>query len=364
MLRAVLVLLCLGWPVSAQTAADQARAAADELARAAAALDHARGARDRVAALTAVITAYERGLASLRDGLRQVAIRERALAADLGARETEIARLVAVLSSMERAPAPLLLLHPSGPLGTARSSMMLSGIAPALQARADALRSDLETLRELRMLERSAAADLEAGLAGVQDARVALSEAIAERDDLPPRLAGDEERIDALLARVDTLAAFADGLGTLSQSADAPLDLPFPRPAEGVALRRAGEADAAGIARPGIVLATAPAALVTAPVTGTVRYAGPLLDYGNVIILEPRPELLLVFAGLAEVYARHAEIVDRGAPLGLMGGGPPRRDDFRRDAVRDGGASRPETLYIEVRQGGRPVNPAEYFATE
>lgn len=363
--RVLLLLLLVAGPVQAQTAADTARQAAAQLTEAAIGLEQALTARDRVEALTAVIRAYEGGLSALRDGLRQVAIRERALTADLRAREAEVAHLIATLQSMEREPGPLLLLHPSGPLGTARSSMILSDFVPALTARAEALRRDLSDLRDLRALEQSAADSLVQGLGGVQDARVALSEAIADRTDPPPRMAEDAARIAALLGRIDTLEAFSEGLGVLPPvETVADLSLPLPFPVAGRLLRAAGEPDAAGIARPGLVLATDPAAIVTAPASGTVRYAGPLLDYGNVIILEPRPGTLLVFAGLSQVYARLSEIVTQGAPLGLMGGGSPGNADFLQDSVAGGGASRSETLYIEVRQGGMPTDPATWFATD
>ena len=114
--RVVLLLLLVAGPVQAQTAADTARQAAAQLTEAAIGLEQALTARDRVEALTAVIRAYEGGLSALRDGLRQVAIRERALTADLRAREAEVAHLIATLQSMEREPGPLLLLHPSGPI--------------------------------------------------------------------------------------------------------------------------------------------------------------------------------------------------------------------------------------------------------
>lgn len=363
-MRWLLLALALCGPAKAQDTAQVARDAAAQLARAARALEGAGGPGDRVAALTDVVTAYEEGLGALRAGLRQVAIRERALEADLKARETEIGRLVAALQSMERAPGPLLLLHPSGALGTARASMMLADVAPALEARAGKLRADLTALRDLRRLEESAARTLEQGLAAVQEARVELSEAIAERTDLPARLSEDTARIAALLGRVDAVEAFADGLGALPPT-DAPrLVLPMRLPVAGRLLRRAGEADAAGIVRPGWVLAAEAAALVVAPADGTVRYGGPLLDYGNVIILEPRPDLLLVFAGLAAVYVEPGQIVAQGAPVGQMGGAAPGLTDFLRDSVTGGGVSRPETIYIETRQGGRPVDPAEFFATD
>jgi septal ring factor EnvC (AmiA/AmiB activator) len=61
----------------------------------------------------------------------------------------------------------------------------------------------------------------------------------------------------------------------------------LPLPVLGTVLRRFDEADAAGVARPGPGAATRPNALATTPWPASVRYAGPLLDYGNVIILEP-----------------------------------------------------------------------------
>lgn len=364
MIRLLALFALLALPAQAQTAAETARRAATQLSQAAQALDQAQGARDRVAALTQVVKAYEEGLSALREGLRQVAIRDRALTSDLRTREGEVGRLIAALQTIERAPAPLLLMHPSGALGTARSSMMLGAVAPALNARAQTLRDDLQALRELRLLEESAADSLSLGLSGVQEARVALSEAIAERTDLPPRLAEDGARIAALLGRVDTLEAFAAGLGALPPTAAAELTLPVPLPVVGRRLRGFDQPDAAGIRRPGLVLATAAGAIVTAPAAGTIRYAGPLLDYGNVIILEPRPGTLLVFAGLAEVYARPAEILRAGAPLGLMGGTSPGHAENLRDTATDGGVSRPETLYIEVREGGEPRDPATWFAAE
>lgn len=51
---------------------------------------------------------------------------------------------------MEANPGPLLLLHPDGALGTARSGMVLAEVAPAVQAEAEALKAELQELAELR----------------------------------------------------------------------------------------------------------------------------------------------------------------------------------------------------------------------
>ena len=60
--------------------------------------------------------------------------------------------------------------------------------------------------------------------------------------------------------------------------------------------------------------------MVISPWAATIRYTGPLLDYGNVMILEPGGGYLLVLAGLEQVYGTVGDVVARGAALGLMGG--------------------------------------------
>jgi septal ring factor EnvC (AmiA/AmiB activator) len=130
----------------------------------------------------------------------------------------------------------------------------------------------------------------------------------------------------------------------------------------GTVLRRPGEADAAGVRRPGLVLATRPRALVTASATATIRYRGPLLDYGNVMILDPGGGYLLIFARMETVYGEVGEIVAAGAPIGLMGGLSSAYADFVALQQEGSGADGSETLYLEMRQGDKAVDPTEWFA--
>lgn len=371
-LRAALLTLALAGPVVAQGAAETALAAADDLRAAVAALEGATKSRDRVAALTQTIRAYETGLSALRDGLRRAAIREDEIAAAYDARRDQIGRLLAVMSTMERSDGPLLLLHPSGAEGSARSGMILSSVTPALQAEAEKMRTDLQEVADLRALQTAAADTLEAGLTSVQAARTALSEAVAERVGLPRRYLEDPEELRALLQSADTLEGFATGLADLDSDIGPPMEDfvggkgRLPLPVSGTILRRMNEADAAGIRRPGLVIATAPAALVTTPWPATIRYRGPLLDYDNVMIVEPAKGYLLVLAGLGTVYGETGDVLTAGAPLGLMGGTEPAAQEFGAGFVtaaqQGGGAERTETLYIELRVDKDPVDPAEWFA--
>ncbi len=372
MIRAAFLAIVAAAPAAAQDTETilTARLAAQALAQAAVALDDADGARDRVEALTTTVRAYEDGLSAMREGLRQAAIEERTIRLALEAKREDVMQLTGVLAGLGQGSGPLLLLHPGGPLNTVRSGMMAADVAPALQAEAEALRAELEVAAQLRLLQESSMDTLTEGLAGAQAARLALSQAIAERRELPQRLADDPEALAALLESADTLESFAAGLIAVplaGEDARPPfreLRGTLPLPAPGAILRGFGEADAAGVERPGVVVATRPRALVTAPAAGTVRYAGPLLDYGNVIVLEPARGYLIVLAGLGTVYAGADEVVAAGAPLGLMGGTPPEAAAFVHGSQDGAGGRRSETLYIEVREDDAPVDPASWFAPE
>ncbi len=359
-------------PVVAQTGPSAAALeAAEMLEQASIALTEADGARDRVQALTQTIQAYEAGLTAMRDGLRRAALREAQLTAELQVREQEVAQLLGVLQTIETTAPPVLMLHPSGPLGAARTGMMLSEVTPGLNARAQALAGDLQEVQTLRQLQQSAANTLTEGLTGVQDARTQLSEAIADRTDLPRRFVEDPVRTAILISSTETLDGFASGLSEISDGEIEETNAnvsgrkgQIALPAQGVLLHGAGETDAAGVTRPGLVLGTRPRALVTSPTAATIRYRGPLLDLGNLVILEPQPGLLFVFSGLQEVYGKTGEVIPEGTPVGLMPGETPQIGAIMSTSGEGTGTDWSETLYIEVRQDNSPVDPDEWFRTD
>ena len=365
-------------PASAATLADgaaaQAGQAAGELRAALAGFDDALSADDQVVALTGLIRAYEGGLASLRAGLRRASMREGEIRAGFDARRASLSRVLAAMAATGRAPETTLLLHPAGPQATARSGQILSAVVPALRAEADALKAELAEIATVRDAQEAAAATLAQGLTRVQDARKLLASAVADRSSLPARFTEDPAEVQALKAAAASLDGFAEGLAGLEPDVGAPMaDFEgaqggLPLPVNGTVLRSYNQTDAAGVRRPGMVVATRPRALVTAPWPATIRYRGPLLDYGNVMIVEPARGYLLVLAGLAEVFGETGDVVAAGEPLGLMGGAEQNPSEFGVgfvvDAAKGGDAGRSETLYIELRKDRDTLDPAEWFTTE
>ncbi len=354
--------------LAAQDIAANARAAALGLLDAIDGLADAERARDRTAALTATIRAHEHGLATLRTGLRAAALHETTLRRRLEARDADLVQILGAMLAVERIEPPAMMLHPDGPLATARAGMMLADLAPAMQAEADALAALLGDLETLGRLQREAAETIATALESLQEARIALAQAMADRRELPPRLAGDEARMLELLGAAQTLEEMARGIESLPAALE--IALPgfasargsLPLPVRGTLLRRANEPDAAGITRPGLVLATEPGALVSAPWPGTVRYRGPLLDYTNVILIEPDEGYLLVLAGLGTVYVETGDVVGTDAALGLMPGADGDSDAIMpasRSEIALGGRS--ETLYLEIRENTVAIDPEPWF---
>ena len=343
--------------IAAAEPAERAMAAARALEQATAAMQSASGGRDRIAALSQTIQAYEDGLVALREGLRDVQLRETTLARSFDGQSEDVARLLAVLLATGQISPDMALLHPEGALATARAGLLLAEVTPELAQQVAVLRADLDDLRALRRARQYGLLALEQGLEVAQAARVELSAAIAARGPLPRKLVDDPERLALLANDAATLDEFAAQLAANPlRATDAPVGAlmaafgTLQLPVRGTLLRGFQEPDAAGVARPGLILATSAEALVTAPWSGTVRYAGPLADQGQVVILEPSENVLMVFSGLGALLVENGEILPQGAPLGTMPGGQAETGQQR------------ETLYFEFRRDGNPIDPAPWFA--
>jgi septal ring factor EnvC (AmiA/AmiB activator) len=83
---------------------------------------------------------------------------------------------------------------------------------------------------------------------------------------------------------------------------------------------------------------------VLAPAAGIVDYAGPLKDYGVVLILRTGGAYHLVLAGLGAADAVAGQAVAAGEPIG-----------------RTGDAGPASALSLEMRKGGEPVDPERWF---
>ena len=361
-------LFCSSLVVAQSSKALETIFAIEALDLATANLKKAKNAKKRIKSLSQAIQSYEETLALLRISVRDLTLQQSQVQSVLDQSENEIMQLLGVLAAVQQTPIAGQILHPSGPLATARSGMIISEIIPILQENVDQIKDQVMVLEQLSETQFKAQASLQTGLLELQKAHSNLGRAIANREDAPKRFTADPEKLKILLKASNDLETFAASVQSIALD-EPSVSLPSVRdrkgnlklPVRGKILRKFNEADASGVKRSGIILATDPKAIVISPTAATIRYLGPLLDYGNVAILEPQNELLFVFAGMDTLYGEIGQVIPALSPIGLMPSGSSKVDKIFKAQTNIYAGKLSETLYVEVRSGAQTENPLDWF---
>ncbi len=350
-----------------ETIFSQTQIIIDDLNSARTKLSSADSYRNRIKALSNLIQKTENSLSDLRSKYRFIKLQTGKLNKDLIFQKEKISKLAGALLVVGQEPLQSKLLHPEGALNTARSSLILSDILEGVRTEAEDLNRDLEKLQLLTNLSQRAEKEMQLSLEIIQTARATLVKAASDRTDLPQRFIDDPEKISSLSKSSKSLGEFAVALNSLERKLIIPNEPILKNnkgglalPAEGLVTRKFNEADAAGIVRPGIIIRTKEYSIVTSPVAATVRYAGPLSDYGMVSILEPSEGILFIFAGLNQVFGEPGQILPEGSLVGLMGGEDINIKTFTTEKELNSGRLS-QSLYIEVRRNDEPQNPFDWF---
>lgn len=98
------------------------------------------------------------------------------------------------------------------------------------------------------------------------------------------------------------------------------------------------------------------------PADAEIVFAGPFRTYGNVLIITPGDNYLIVLAGLAQIYANPGQQLLAGEPVGQLPEGANAVNGGRnspKNTAKGAGAS--PVLYIEMRKDGDPVDPAPWI---
>ena len=113
-------------------------------------------------------------------------------------------------------------------------------------------------------------------------------------------------------------------------------------PANGRITQHFGDTSVSGAHAKGMIIQTRPNAQITVPFDGTVLFAGPFQNYGQLLIVDHGDEYLTVLAGMESINSAVGQELLAGEPVGAMG-----------NAYTN--------LYVEIRHQGMPQNPEEWF---
>lgn len=322
----------------------------------------------------ASVLRLEAWLTKLEETLPRLESEERIAAAALAGRRDEVVRLLAALQRLARRPADGRILAMQDPLTMLRGRLLLGTAKPALDRDARDLAAELGRLASLRDLiarqrrqQEDAVrrlAEERRVLAGLVEIRSGRSARPAGSDEATPsathtlarQIQGIDELIDRLArARHATRLRPEDLVPAGPEAKPAPADahmllktarIPASRlPAAGPVIGRFGKPEDNGWTAQGITIATRSSAQVVAPRAGTAVFAEPFLGYGELLIIDHGEGYHVLLAGLERLDARVGDDLVSGEPIGVMG--------------PDGGTA--ERLYIELRRGGRPIDPLPWL---
>jgi murein DD-endopeptidase MepM/ murein hydrolase activator NlpD len=157
-----------------------------------------------------------------------------------------------------------------------------------------------------------------------------------------PMTASPEAGLDAARAELAAGLVLSERLAQ-GRTAGVALTVPAPGPV----LETFGQRQVGGLRAQGLTLRTTPGAEVRAPSAGDVLYAGALEGFGEAVILQATPRAQVVLAGDFTTRVREGDTVTEGQVLGRV-------------SDRGAGAS----LYLELRDLGRPIDPAPWLRPE
>jgi septal ring factor EnvC (AmiA/AmiB activator) len=348
-------------------------------AEAEAATEAAQRTASEAAALAARIQQAEAEIEVARARLSIAAAQRARLTARLAAKQEPTARLAAALQTAARRPLALAALQPGSLGDVVHVRAVLASAVPQIRARTAALRGELERGRALEAQAARALGQMRAGEGTLRERRGELA-ALESRQRLASRtargaaareaeralaLAEEARDLDGLVGKLDEVAALRRELAALPGPVLRPADLaaplpvapeapapaiagsaPPPRdlqlPVQGRTLIGFGARRDSGLASTGLTLAPAQGAQVVAPARGRIAFAGAYRGFGRIVIIEHEGGWTSLVTGLAALDVAVGDSVIGGSPIGRAAGGA-------------------EPLTVELRQGGKPVNPLQYM---
>jgi septal ring factor EnvC (AmiA/AmiB activator) len=345
------------------------RAAAAELVKRTAAIrDEIRALRGKLVKGAAATQTRESALTRQESELRALEAREKAAAADFQSRQKQLAEILAALQRLSLRPPVTLASRSDDANDAVRTALVLRGLVPELERRAERLKQEIAAytrLREAIRARRGSVADAGSALGRERQALLALLEQKqALLRETEEEQAASKARLAALTEEAENLR---DLLAKLRQEKAKPN--PAPRtaaltepekgkirsfaaargklvlPAAGTISARFGSEEKLGEFSKGLVIAARPGAQAVAPFDGQVVFAGPFRGYGRILIIEHRDGYHSLIVGLARIDASVKQWVLAGEPVGIVG---------EHDSP---GAQ----LYVEIRLNGRPIDPATWF---
>lgn len=275
---------------------------------------------------------------------------------DFALRRDEYAHTIASLLRMKNLPPTAMFSDKESTDELIRTSRILKNTNEALAQKASALKHEAERLRALKHRVDENKTRVTKERAALSEKQKQLASDLKTRQRLQARLEQDHSSAQAQVNKLSReSASLQELIGKLerapqiaSKSSPPSATLRAARgqaqlPVVGSLLHRFGEKKNANESYRGIVLSARPGATVVAPYAGEVVFTGPFMDYGRMVLLKHGDGFISLVAGLGDISVGLNQRLNKGEPMGMMAGAKP-------------------SLYVELREHSKPIDPATWFA--
>ncbi len=356
----------------------------------------------------------EAALTKIEKNLNKLSSKEKKIRSEIAKRHSTIAKMLAVMQRMGRQPPPIMATHRDDALKMVRSAMLLASVFPKLKSEADKMSGDLTRLVQIVTWTRTQANELRSESLKLAKQRQTLqnlinskkTKIIAQKNELKvvrdaaKTYSRNAKNLGDLILKLDREVTRKVGLGKyekelargnsgLKSKIDprtgrkinlipgkrgtkvASLINParikpaiafnrakglLPLPVAGEKLKNFGSSNEYGNSLKGILLGTRSDAQVTSPCDGWVVYAGPFRSYGQLLIINAGGGHHILLAGMGKIDVTPGQFVLTGEPVASMA---PKSKVQASDKANKG---YDQTLYVEFRKNGRPVNPDPWWS--
>lgn len=324
--------------------------------------------RQKMVNVAGNIKANEKKLIALESRIDEKRHEQLEIEVRLGDDKAVISDLILALERMRRVPPEAMIARPGAPMKTAQSAMLLQATLPRIYDRANALKEDLDALKNVMdSLKADRAKALETSKKLESDHKN-LSALLHSREKIYAKTAEDVKQRQAELKKISEQASSLKDLVTRIERKQREEDsrrrqqqkataqkasfkaTPVPKtgeaqlPISGLIKVGYGNTDDIGAVSKGLKIQGRDGSLIVAPMGGVVDYSGPFKGYGNIVILRHEKGYHSLIAGLGKIDTVVGRPVSAGEPIGKL---------------NKSSEGEPPVLYYELRYKGKPVNPSK-----
>lgn len=329
----------------------------------------------QIVQLAQTVQAREDDLTRLEKRIQKIQDRQKELRDRLALTDKQTVQLVSGLQTLALRPPELALINVRSPINALRSRMLMANSLPIVQGNNAQTRSDLAELSRLQ-------SDLQDQIIKIKLTQAQLSEQSSQMDrllqqksllqaqyqvsqqqsqervktlagqardlkDLLDKLAQEKKRAAerAMQQAQSSRSAFRQALSASIGGGFARARGRLPYPIRGTIIESFGAETIGGAHTKGVTLAGRAGGRVIAPFDGTVLFAGPFKNYGQLIILDHGNNYLTLLAGMESINTNVGQQVLAGEPIGQIKTTKP-------------------NLYLEIRHDGQAIDPTPWFARQ